>query len=330
MSQSSRAIAPRVIATIIAVAVAMQSLAQWRDPAGTTSAVWSVVPVPLAIAALVLLWLPRPSPLPAVVLLFGAVLIQGSTLFADLEIPHVALGAVAIVLAVVIGWLCLVLPVLVWRRGRWPVEPVGFGPLTAGAQWPEPVQQRAAALAKLGFAPRLVHARAEADGTATIVALAHCERDALATVTHLTLNGITFTGLRITPMPAGTGPRVVLIDMLAPAPFPPPPTQRVLLFPGADAATLFARFLRLHDHDAQIRSDEELIAALEEGAQRYDRWLVDAGYLTGRVDSSGRRYTLKGSFSAVLRTLRPWHAIEGARLARAGRAALREVSGARA
>jgi len=193
---------------------------------------------------------------------------------------------------------------------------------------PQDVAERIRSLAAVGFAPRLVHARGEGRAAATIVVLVHEAIDAVATVTHITLDGHAFSSTRLKPAPRDA-PSLSILDAAAPSPFPPSPVQRLLLYPDADARTLLDHYVRLHGSaPAKPLADDQLAAAMATVTSSYERWLVDAGYLAKDVQDDQRRYTLKGGFTAVLRVLWPWSALERARLARDGRAALRGASGA--
>jgi hypothetical protein len=316
----------RIVGTIVGVAVALQSLRALADidPPNMLS---SAAPVPLAVAAIVLFWRSRPLVSLAILALFAAIAVQAFALFGDSLFARTVVGAIACVLLAFIAWAYVVLPILAWRRGRWPVEAIAFVPLANDQQVPEPVRQRMQSLAAQNFVPRLVHARAEGRAAATIIVLAHHEIDAFATVTHITLDGRAFTNTRLTPLSRQT-PSLSIVDAAAPSPFPAQPAHRVLLFPGADAATLLEHYVRLRGKaPARLLSDDDLAAQMAAATATNEQWLVDAGYLDTEVHGDERRYTLKGGFSAVLRMLWPWAALERARLARNARDALRAASG---
>ena len=328
---ASRLRAFRVLATILGAAMALQSLQSLvdHDP-DAPNALWSAVPLALALGAIALAWRRRPVAPLATLTLVAAAATQAFTLFGDSLLARIAAGAVLAVMAGIISWAYLALPLLAWRRGRWPADPVVFAPLTHGDDMPDDVRERIGALAAIGFAPRLVHARAEGGTSAFMVLLAHGRRDAFAMVSHFTVNGSTFANTRLMTPPGAHGRALSLVDALGPAPFPPAPDHELLLFPDADAATLLANFLRLHAADAPATplDDDALQAAMATVWTAYDRWLLDAGYLAAAADDEVPRYTLKGGFTAVLRPLWPWAALERARRARNGRDALRGASGA--
>ena len=326
---ASRLRAFRVVSTIVGCALALQSLQSIGDPdPSAPSAPWRAVPLALALAAVALAWRKRPA-LPWVTLaLFAAAATQAFTLFGDSLFARIAAGAIVAVLGLCLAWACLALPLLAWRRGRWPVKPVAYAPFAPGDDMPQDVRERIASLAAVGFTPRLVHARSEGRAAARIVVLVHDKVDAVATVTHIVLDGNAFSSTRLRPAPRDAA-SLSILDAAPPAPFPPSPVQRLLLFPDADARTLLDHYVSLHGTvPPKPVPDDQLAAAMAAVSSSYERWLVDAGYLANDVHDDERRYTLKGGFSAVLRVLWPWSALERARLARNGREALRGASGA--
>lgn len=308
----------RVVVTIVAASLVLQALSAIVDPdPAAPHPWWSLAPVGLASVALALVWRRRPDGVAAALVLFAAAAITAFTVFGDSPFARMAAGAIALLLFAFAAWTCIVLPLLAWRRGRWPVDRVAFVPFAGGPPIPQAVRDRVDALVALEFSPRLVHARAEGRFSGTIVVLAHPRRDALGIVTHIAAGGDEFVSTRLT---TGRLDEVSLVDAVAPAPFPAAPGVRVLYLPDASASVLFAHFVRVHPGAVKaMPSDDAIAATLDGNAATDERWLVEAGYLAPGVQDETRRYTLKGGFTAVLRPSWPWYPLRRARLAREGR-----------
>lgn len=314
----------RIIATIVAMLVAYQSLTAITHPAPDTPAAgWNAIPLGLAAAALALFWQPRPRWMAAILTLFAAIAVQAFTVFGDSAFARTTVSAILSVLAAFFTWAYLIVPIVTWRRGRWSVSELTFERAGDGEGWPAPVRRRVEALAALGFVPRLVHARAEGGAAATLVFLLDASRGILATVTCIDFNARVFLSTRITPFDEPPASRLSVVDVQPPDPLPAPPGHRVLLFPDAPAATLVQHFLQAWQprRPATAPSDDELAAKLQASLADRERWLIEQGYLAPSATAE-HRYTLKGAFTTMYRMLWPMSSLERARLLRNGQEAL--------
>lgn len=328
-SETSGALtAARVLVTIVGISIATQALtALATPPPGETRNFANLVPAGLACLGTALVWRRRPAGVPAVLTLFAAVGIAAFTMFGDTAFARAMAGILVGVLALVIAWVGLVLPLLVWRRGRWPTEPLEFVPYAPDAPDTEPLRARREALEALGFSPRLVLARSERGASVTIVAFSHATRSTYASLRRIAVGNVAFASTQVFSAPEN-GVTFAVGDALGPSPFPPGPGMRFLLFRDADAAALLAHFERLRPSPSQSLplSDQALAATMQQSMAGYERYLVEAGYLATAEENQSRRYTLKGGFSAALRPRWPWYHALQARCERDGRAALRAVS----
>lgn len=323
----------RILGSIVAGLVIWQSVHGVTQPlAEALPRWWNLAPLALAVVALLLIWRTPPRWSMAALVLITAVLMQvfvvfGNTAFAR----NVATGVVA-VLALYYGWIYLVLPLFAWQRGRWPVEPMALDAYVADPAWPASLQRRLHALEAQGFTPRLMHARTEGHAAATIVILAHAQRPVTAKVAHFAFGDRTYAatalGDAIRDTSSATQTRTVLTDTPPADVFPPSPERRVLLFPDASAETLLRHHAVVTPRrgDRATLSDDALRAQWNDDLQRHERFLVDAGYLSPTIENGARRYTAKGGFASVWRSLWPWSTRERARQLRDGREALRAAS----
>ena len=320
----------RIMVTIIALSVGSQALTALADPApGEARNLWNLLPAALAGLALVLAWRP-PSRLPyAMLLLVGAVGISVFTMFGDTGFSRVMSAVLLGVLALLLAWVGIVLPLVAWRRGRWPTDGLEYVPYTPEAPDAEALRPRREALVALGFAPRLVIARSERGASVTVVVFSHASPDVYASLRRIAVANADIATTQIFSRPTES-PTLSVSDGLVPSPFPPGPGLELLLFPGADAAALLGKFrhLRPQAHDAPALSESQLAAAMKQSLERHERYLVEAGYLCAAEQDRSRRYTLKGAFSATLRPRWPWYAVIRSRFVRAGETAVRATLGA--
>ncbi|MFO1303962.1 MAG: hypothetical protein U1F54_09535 [Burkholderiales bacterium] len=316
--------------TIVALSIASQSLTALTDPApGEARNLWNLAPAAMAGVALAMAWR-RTSGIPyAVLLLFAATGVSVFTMFGDTAFSHTMLAVMAGVLALLLAWVWLALPVLAWRRGRWPTDVIEYVAYTAEAPDAEALRARREALVAQGFAPRLVLARGERGVSVTIVVFSHLASDVYASLRRIAVPGAAIASTQVFSRP-GDGVTLSVSDAVVPSPFPPGPGLEFLVFPDADAATLLANFRRLRPgtESSAPLSDDALAAAMRQSMERHERYLVEAGYLSATEHDHARRYTLKGAFSATLRPRWPWLAIIRSRFERDGEAAMRKAPGA--
>ena len=177
-----------------------------------------------------------------------------------------------------------------------------------------------------------MHVRAEGNASAVIVLLVHRARAAVASVVHFGLGERVYASTSLAEATDGAAspvPHIVVTDTQPADVFPPPPERCVLLFPDAPTDTLLRHFDKVVPGSPRrpAPSDDALLARWSALMQRHDRFLVDHGYLSRDVDAGERRYTLKGGYLTVWRTLWPWNARVRARQLRQAQDALRAASG---
>jgi len=254
----------------------------------------------------VALWRTPPRWTMGTLALIGAPLLQAFATFGDSPATRVIAGLFAAIIGLRIAWAYLVLPLLAWRRGRWPVEAMTLEPI-AMQPWSTDARKRVQALEALGFVARLQHTRAEGKASGLVVLLTHPGRAVLAKVAAFTVGEYAHAATSLMTF------------------FPAPASTRILLFENADAAMLLRHFDALDPRKeaGAAPTDDELRAYWNADIQWQERCLVDAGYLDSRIDHGARRYTLKGGFTSVWRMLWPLAALERVRQIRAAREVLR-------
>lgn len=325
--------AARVLAALIAATMTLRLLDD-RLSQDDGSPVWLAASVLAFAGGVALMWRANPPWAAAFALFMTGIGASALGTFGDDAFSRIVVAFCAGVLALYVAACCVVVPIVLRIRGRWPVagpafEPIADAAALAGAEPPPAaaLMRIVDALTAIGFMPRARTFASAPEGRFDAVLFLHGSLPVFGLAGRLVTPQKTTALLQFSVVPpAGETASCTVADALAPDPFPLKHGDRVFLFPGRSPAQLLDIVRRLSPTTARVvrmPSPDEVIDFMSHIPDERLRLLLDRGYLDSNVVEGAHRFTWKGALVAAYRSLWPASAIIRWRRRRAADAALR-------